>query len=374
MSGHRAKARAELRHLANRSTCHFSAVLWGTTFIVYTYALAVYVQMSMPPCKCAMDSLSPDAAECSNYRSEDACDPARWALWQAADQKKLRNSISSRLDLHEITANASQMAQSEDRMADEHPFAKSTADKYRFYGKVDENSRLSPDRVLFTKFFYRSDIRSDSPNSQNPVRNGIFVDVGAGDGSTNSNSLFFEKELNWTGLVIEGAKPNIMSLNSSQARASRTRKVFKAVCNSSRQSQMIGEGHSAALTSVLSDAQRRKLVNEWSAKWKDPYAAQCELLGQILKENDIAIVDFLSVSVQGAELEALSGVDFNSVLVRVVVVDLPTSSGEMEEAVRELLSAKNFCMAARVGPNEYWTSDPVFKKYLCGWSVFRYPP
>ena len=34
-------------------------------------------------------------------------------------------------------------------------------------------------------------------------RNGVFLEVGAGDGIVFSNSLFFERERNWTGLLIE---------------------------------------------------------------------------------------------------------------------------------------------------------------------------
>ena len=37
----------------------------------------------------------------------------------------------------------------------------------------------------------------------NSKRNGFFVDIGANDGITGSNTYFFEKELNWTGVCIE---------------------------------------------------------------------------------------------------------------------------------------------------------------------------
>ena len=35
------------------------------------------------------------------------------------------------------------------------------------------------------------------------MRNGVFVDVGAHDGISFSNTLMFERELDWTGLCIE---------------------------------------------------------------------------------------------------------------------------------------------------------------------------
>jgi hypothetical protein len=37
----------------------------------------------------------------------------------------------------------------------------------------------------------------------NGRRNGFFIEVGAHDGEINSNTLFFELERSWTGLLIE---------------------------------------------------------------------------------------------------------------------------------------------------------------------------
>ena len=34
-------------------------------------------------------------------------------------------------------------------------------------------------------------------------KNGVFIEVGANDGLTQSNTAYFEKNLNWTGLLIE---------------------------------------------------------------------------------------------------------------------------------------------------------------------------
>lgn len=41
-------------------------------------------------------------------------------------------------------------------------------------------------------------------------RNGFFVEAGAYDEETFSNTLFLEKELNWTGLLVE-ADPKLYS-------------------------------------------------------------------------------------------------------------------------------------------------------------------
>lgn len=43
-------------------------------------------------------------------------------------------------------------------------------------------------------------------------KNGIFIEVGALDGETRSNTLYLERYLNWTGLLIEPDPLNFVRL------------------------------------------------------------------------------------------------------------------------------------------------------------------
>ena len=51
-------------------------------------------------------------------------------------------------------------------------------------------------------------------------RDGFFVECGAGDGEVNSNSLFFELQRNWTGLLIEVSADDHRALLNKNRRAS----------------------------------------------------------------------------------------------------------------------------------------------------------
>src|SRR4051812_7676853 len=48
----------------------------------------------------------------------------------------------------------------------------------------------------------------------NNKRNGVFVDIGANDGITFSNSYFFEKQLGWTGLCVEPLESTFQKLKA----------------------------------------------------------------------------------------------------------------------------------------------------------------
>ena len=61
-------------------------------------------------------------------------------------------------------------------------------------------SQLGQDRYLLENFFRGK-------------RGGVFVDIGAYDGQTFSNTLFFERSMAWTGLCIEPL-PSAFASNS----------------------------------------------------------------------------------------------------------------------------------------------------------------
>lgn len=51
-------------------------------------------------------------------------------------------------------------------------------------------SQYSQDKFLNENFFKNK-------------KNGVFIDIGAHDGITMSNSFFYEKQLGWDGLCVE---------------------------------------------------------------------------------------------------------------------------------------------------------------------------
>jgi hypothetical protein len=63
--------------------------------------------------------------------------------------------------------------------------------------------------------FYSQNNQDKIINHLLKKKNGVFLDIGANDGITISNTYYFEKKLNWTGLCIEpiGEVFNILSTN-----------------------------------------------------------------------------------------------------------------------------------------------------------------
>ena len=61
---------------------------------------------------------------------------------------------------------------------------------------------------------------------KNRIKDGFFIEAGAFDGETFSNTLFFELKKNWTGLLVE---PNPDAFEILQMKVSKTNTVQKAL-------------------------------------------------------------------------------------------------------------------------------------------------
>ena len=122
------------------------------------------------------------------------------------------------------------------------------------------------------------------------ARPGVFIELGALDGTTFSNTLVLERCFNWTGVLIEANPFNFQRLAKSRRVAT---KVHAAVCNGTGTVRMTKRGGPMA-NHLDRSARDEELVD-----------VPCRPLTAILKEAGHESADFLSLDVQGAELSVL---------------------------------------------------------------------
>lgn len=147
--------------------------------------------------------------------------------------------------------------------------------------------------------------------------NGYFVELGANDGVTQSNSLYFEKHRNWRGLLVEPAPQNF--LKCRQNRSARN-SIYCAACVS------FDYGHEfvriayanlmSTPVSLESDIQDPRAHAELGDRFLGSgetvfeFGAVARTLNSLLLDAHAPKqIDFLSLDVEGAELEVLKGVD-----------------------------------------------------------------
>ena len=187
-----------------------------------------------------------------------------------------------------------------------------------------------------------------------PKRGGYFVELGANNGVTQSNTLHFEKYRQFTGVLIEPIQEKFQ-----ECKINRSSKNFFAnnACVSFDYSDpMVELLYSNLMTTTLdgySDINDRHshaksgehLIKGQIYKFEIP----ARTLNSILIEAGApAKIDLLSLDVEGSELEVLKGIDFQRYVFSVICV-------ESRDLVRisEFLNEKGYVLEKKVSIHDY---------------------
>ena len=154
-------------------------------------------------------------------------------------------------------------------------------------------------------------------------KNGVFVDIGANDGVTISNTWYFEKELGWGGVAIEPI-PRIYE----QLKQNRKCKLFEGCITPKSGIQKFVELSGA--TSMLSTLEQNisgltsRRISKNIARQnttKKSIDVVCTTLANLLEEHGIEEIDFLSIDTEGGELEIIKSINFEQFPVKVISVE-----------------------------------------------------
>lgn len=209
-----------------------------------------------------------------------------------------------------------------------------------FYGQQGE------DLDVFVDFF-----------REKKLERGVFVEIGAGNGIEFSNTHFFEKCLQWTGVLVE-PNPSFEPLLRSVRENS-----YIASCVAGKEA---GEASFAIHPDLWAQSHRTD-VN--SAELQERLGKNSEMeivtvptrpLGDILAEANVSYVDFMSIDVEGSELEVLEGMDWE-IPVHVIVIECqegvcPATEARVEQC-RSILQQNGFTFHKVVGGNEVWKNE-----------------
>jgi len=222
-------------------------------------------------------------------------------------------------------------------------------EKYSFY------SQFGQDKYVFESFF-------------KDKKDGIFVDVGAYDGVVMSNSKFFEDTMNWKGICIEPIPEIFEKLQKTR----KAKCIHGCISNTEGVAQFFhitSEKCCVGMLSGLLDKydprhmHRAKRETDEADERYEVINVPCYLLNNILEENDIYHIDYLSIDTEGGELDILKSIDFDKFDIEIIGVE----NNFNDPMFQQFLKTKGYVLIKHLG------CDEIYKKYNRGlWNRRRY--
>ncbi|XP_046632199.1 uncharacterized protein LOC124311872 [Daphnia pulicaria] len=192
------------------------------------------------------------------------------------------------------------------------------------------------------------------------MTSGFFIECGGFDGEYLSNTLFMERSLNWTGLLIEADK------NSFHQLSNRNRKSYIApVCLSTQPYPMevLYDTTYPLLSSIVEekDKQLQNLTRDVNKKISlnntDVYKAQCFPLYSILLAIGKTAVDYFGLDVEGSEYKILKTIPWHKVDIKTLTVEWDHTP-EGEAAITRLLEMNKFVKFGHI--EMYFSREVVY--------------
>jgi len=178
-------------------------------------------------------------------------------------------------------------------------------------------------------------------------REGFYVDVGAYDGVGFSNTYFFEA-IGWSGVVIEAVPELYTRCAASRPHST----VVHAACGAASGSVAFtvadGPRGVATLSSMTPD--RTRIAQEGGSvrTLEVPLRTLDDILAGITEP-----IDFVSIDVEGAELDVLRGFDLEHFRPRLLVIE--DNSAGADRRVADWLAERGYLATQQLEQNVFYT-------------------
>ena len=167
-------------------------------------------------------------------------------------------------------------------------------------------SQFGQDKFIYENFFV-----------DNPA--GFFLDIGAHDGITGSNTFFFEK-LGWSGICVEPIPSVFQKLKINRKCTS----LNVALSNSNGEEDfLVLEGYTEMLSGILKNYDQKHL-NRIESELKAMGGKKNYIHCKTITFDELEIpheIDYMSIDVEGSELSILKTIDFNKYKINVVSIE-----------------------------------------------------
>lgn len=170
-------------------------------------------------------------------------------------------------------------------------------------------------------------------------KNGFFVDVGAHDGRSINNTLYFEEANNWTGICIEPISYIFAKLQENRKKCinlncaiSDTEGIQEFFLRESTMLSALKKGYDERHAKRFFPTNNRMTITKVPTRRLD----------SIFEEFNIKHVNYLSIDVEGGEFEVINSIDFDKVFID--VIDFENNFQDKSIPIVEYLKEKNYVL------------------------------
>lgn len=198
-------------------------------------------------------------------------------------------------------------------------------------------SQCGEDAAIHTRFFANK-------------RNGVFLELGALDGQTYSNTKFFEESMGWTGVLIEAIPDACAKIKQNRPNS----KIYNNIV--STKSELMEIYVNGAVSSV-----KEHTTPEFFTGWHKGNNIQTifvpsRRLDDILHDAGVSRIDFWSLDVEGSEYDVLQTMDWTIPVYVICMEVYGGDSSEMNEKCRVILRKHGFVLSGLIAHNEVWVN------------------
>ncbi len=206
----------------------------------------------------------------------------------------------------------------------------------------DYKSQYDQDRFVNEHFFHDK-------------QDGFFLDIGAHDGVSFSNTYYFNQCLGWKGICFEPREEifktlevcrDCICINACVANVDGLLPFLSIESCDEMLSGLCGTYDQRALDAVMAD------IGYYGGEIK-MLQMPCVRLMPILERYGVSHIDFFSLDTEGNELEILKTIDFSKIVIDVITVE----NNYNEPFIQEFLIPKGFTLVMHLGVDDIYVRD-----------------
>jgi FkbM family methyltransferase len=188
----------------------------------------------------------------------------------------------------------------------------------------------------------------------NQKENGVFLDIGAHDGKTLSNTYFLEKTRNWRGICVEAQPVLFEDLNKNRSSTN----LNCAISNYNGEIEFtFVDGYANMLSGIsddYNDSHKNRITNEVERHGGsiNKIIVKARTLQDVLDEYNIYDIDFCSIDTEGSEFRIVQSIDFTKTNIKVFIIE----NNYQDTIIKDFLEKNGYYLHSKI----QW--DDVFVK------------